>query len=233
MEKDDSVEEEITRSKFDNLPNYFLNLTPSKGKFRPFDLSLTFHKEKSIPFTLSSPKSSVFDRLISDVNRRTTTNLKIQNYRLTLEQEYEKSFLSPARLSKENEKNLLERLELDNERRKENSLKLEKFKEDQKSPKISSKPWPSQKTEEVISRLFTDKRSEYQKREETRCKNIEQENKELKKILQLRHPTRRLDHERINKIAQTSPKCKHFSIQLSPSQLNKSKSHSSLKFQKP
>lgn len=206
---DDSVEEEITRTKFDNLPNYFLDLTPSRNKFERLLISLPESPDKTLALTLPSPKKSVFDRLIQDTNRRTETQVKVKDYRLMLEQEYENSFLSPVRLSKEAENKLLDRLISDTERRKQNFIELEKRKQSLSPVSVSHVKWPAEKTEVIVNRLHSDRRDEYRRREQAQVSKIKSEIGKLEIIREKNHPKRKLDEERIKKISVKSPKCRH------------------------
>ena len=206
---DDSVEEEITRTKFDNLPNYFLDFTPSRNKFERLAISLPQSPDKTLALTLPSPKRSVFDRLVHDTNRRTETQVKVKDYRLMLEQEYENSFLSPVRLSKEAENKLMDRLLGDSERRKQNLIELEKRKQSLSPVSVSHAKWPAEKTEVVVNRLHCDRRDEYKRREQAQSSKIKSEVGKLETIREQKHPKRKVDEERIKKISVKSPKCRH------------------------
>lgn len=208
----DSTEEELTQSYFNVLLQHSLDVNVSKNLFKAKSSKLTsINLPETTTSPLFSPKnspSSVFDRLITDSNRRASTALKLQDYRVMLEQEYENSLLSPVRISKESESNLVLRLITDSERRKNDKIAKEKLKTEENSTKCSVKH-SAGKVKEVVNRLFVDKRKKIEKRNELKESKEEKEIAKLKEIREKIHPCRKVNQEAVLKIAQKSTTCKH------------------------
>lgn len=212
MEDSESIDEDVTRSNFALLENHNLDIKGSMGLFkeRTPDLSaIEIHETMTQQFLISkSSSTSVFDRLASDTNRRANASMKVQDYRLMLELEYENSFLNPSKISQTTETSLISRLLLDSERRKNNKEALEKFKISENSKKKFVK-WPAQKTTEVVSRLAIDKRHQIEKRAEVKNKILEEEIKRLESIRNNKHPRRKIDRDVMGRIlGSISPDCK-------------------------
>jgi hypothetical protein len=208
----DSIEEEVTRSNFMLLENHNLDIKGSMGLFKDKlpDLSaITPYETTTQPFLNSKCSSlSVFDRLASDTNRRANASMRVQDYRLMLELEYENSFLKPLRLSANSESQLISRLLSDSIRRKKNQETLEKLKKSE-SPCKQFEKWPAFKTDEVVRRLFVDKRSEIKKRDEVKKELEEKQVEILERIRERRHPKRKIDQKVMSRVvASPSPNCK-------------------------
>lgn len=212
MDDSDSVDEDVTRSNFMFLENHNLDIKGSMGLFKDRlpDLSaIEVHETMTQQLFISkTSSSSVFDRLVSDTNRRANASMKVQDYRLMLELEYENSFLNPVKISRKNETNLITRLLQDSERRKSNKQAVENLKKSQTQITNFIK-WPAEKTAEVVSRLSTDKRSQIEKRTEIKNSIFEKELKALDSIRNKRHPRRKLDKDVVGRIlGSASPECK-------------------------
>ena len=203
MEDSEQVDEDVTRSNFALLENHNMDIKGSMGLFkeRMPDLSaIEVHETMTQQFLISkSSSSSVFDRLASDTNRRANASMKVQDYRLMLELEYENSFLNPTRISLKRETSLISRLLLDSDRRKNNKEALENLKNSENSTRKFVK-WPAEKTIEVVARLATDKRNQMEKREEVKNKMVEEEIRRLESIRNNRHPRRKIDKKVMERI---------------------------------
>lgn len=215
----ESTEEELTQSYFKFLMQHNLDIKGSKNLFDMKNSELT---SINLPETTTSPlispvspifspknnHNSVFDRLISDTNRRTSTAIKLKDYRIMLEQEYENSLLSPSRISKETESNLISRLINDSERRKSDKNLREKMKDEANNNKSTVKH-SATKVKQIVNRLFVDKRKTIEKRNTLKQSIVEKEINELKEIREKKHPHRKVNKEDILRVAEKPIKCKH------------------------
>ena len=216
---DDShyLEEEVTRSNFVFMVNHNLDVKGSMGlfpdKITTSDISAIERHDSTQQFYLSkSSTSSVFDRLVQDTNRRTMAGKKVNDYRRMLQIEYENSFLSQAKITRDKEENLLTRLIEDTKRRCRRYEALKELKQQTESPPRSVK-WPINKTQQVVSRLSVDSRQRFLHRESL-LKNIEDEEAKIfQKIRDQRHPKRGLDFDVFHRITGlASSSCRHSSV---------------------
>ena len=215
MDDTENIEEEITRTNFTYFLDHCLTIKGSMGLFpekvQGPDISAIEHHDTSQQFLHSkSSSTSVFDRLVSDTNRRTGASKKVNDYRIMLGLEYENSFLSQAKLSRANEDNLLTRLVLDTQRRYQNYEILDNYKKAKEKPKEFPK-FPQEKTNEIVSRLFVDSRQKIEERQNVKKQILEEEIKLLKNIRNQRHPRRELNKDIIDRITTSSSpsRCKH------------------------
>ena len=214
MEDTENIEEEVTRSNFAFFLNNNLNIKGSMGLFpdriQVSDISAIERQDSSSQQFLHSKSSSasVFDRLIQDTNKRLYASKKVSDYRIMLELEYENSFLTQAKLSRESEDELLNRLMLDAQRRYKNYEVLENFKKNKEKNKEFIK-LPAEKINELTTRLSANTKNKIQERENINKIRHEEEIKSLQIIRNQKHPKRELNKDIFYRITapKSPPKC--------------------------
>ena len=219
MQDCDNIEEEVTRSNFAFLLNHNLDICGSMGlfphKLSATDISAIERRDSTQQFLHSkSSATTVFDRLITDSNRRTYASKKVNDYRLMLELEYENSFLSQAKLSKASEEALISRLVEDTNRRSRNSETIENLKKSQEmSSERESFRWSARETSRVVSRLSADTRDKFKERDRVKKNLLEEEIRFFESIRTAKHPKRKINKEVFERIISPisrsiSPRCK-------------------------